>query len=139
MPEKVVDKIYQVRDLDLPKDIVVKPITSLGIKEQIIRVKKTGSFVKHLFIGRFDTDFLAYPEILKTRREFDRVIEQCEMVEKNFHHLLPSPKALKELGFYNLYRWTASEMMTVLESIGHSMVIKPSDYNYTEVSEQNKK
>lgn len=133
MPEQVINKIYQVRDLDLPKDVKIKPITSLGIKEQIVHIKKTGSFVKHLFIGRFDTDFLTYPEILKTRREFDKVLEQCEMVERHFKDFIVSPDTLKDLGFHTLYRWTATEMMTILESIGNAMAIKPKDYNYTQV------
>ncbi|XP_074605727.1 complex I assembly factor ACAD9, mitochondrial-like isoform X2 [Brevipalpus obovatus] len=129
-PEEVIDKTYHVRDLDLPKEILTQPVKDLGIKEQIVKLQKSGSFVKHLFIGRFDTDFLTYPEILKTRKEFDKVITQCEMIERTFKDTLINPKILKEFGFDLLYRWTVTEMMSVFESMGSAMVIKPMDYNY---------
>lgn len=132
-PEEVVDKIYHVRDLDVPKEILTQPVKDLGIKEQIVKLQKSGSFVKHLFIGRYDTDFLTYPEILKTRKEFDKVLTQCEMIERTFKDTLINPKILKDFGFDLLYRWTVTEMMTVFESMGSAMVIKPMDYNYKQV------
>ena len=127
MPEEVIDKIQSVRSLDVTSKVKLRPVESLGIKPEVLRVKKNGSFIKTLFISKFDTDFLAYPEILKTRKEFDEIQKQCEMIETYFHNFINDSDALHKLKFDSLWKMTVTEMMTVFESIGHTLAIRFND------------
>lgn len=127
MPQEVIDKVQSVRSLDVTTKVPLVPVESLGIKADVLRVQKNGSFIKRLFIAKYDTDFLSYPEILKTRSEFDAIQKQCEMVETYFHNFANDSDSLHKLKFDSLWKMTATEMMTVFESIGHTLAIRFND------------
>ncbi|XP_015782012.1 uncharacterized protein LOC107359929 [Tetranychus urticae] len=127
MPEEVIEKVQSVRSLDVTSKVPLRPVQDLGIKSEVLRVQKNGSFIKRLFIGKFDSDFLAYPEILKTRKEYDEIQKQCAMIETHWQSFSNDTASLHKLQFDKLWKMTATEMMTVFESIGHASTIRFRD------------
>lgn len=132
-PKEILNKTVDLKELDLPNHVKIEPIKSLKIKDSIEKISKNGSFVKNLFFGKFDRDFLSYPHILQTRNEFIKLLTQSEMVERYFKLFIQNQNALKDLGFFNLWKLSITEMMTVFEAVGSSVAIKTEDLDFKQV------
>lgn len=113
----------QFKGFDLPKvsePAPVKPVIPVNI---IRLVYKEGSFIRNLFIGKFDKDYLTYPEVLRSRSHYKELIKQQEVINKYFKGLVMRDpgKNLPSFGFNHLWFLTKTEMINVLEGVGHSM------------------
>jgi len=132
-PKEVIDKTFELKELDLPNNIKIEPIKSLKVKDAIEKVSKNGSFVKNLFLGKFDQDFLTYPNLIQTRTEFIKLLTQSEVIDRYFRIFVQDEKTLSDLGFFKLWKLSITEMMSVFEAIGSSLTIKSEEYDLEEV------
>ena len=120
--EEAADENFDYAVMDLPRRIQLQPIR-YAIQLSQDRVEKTGSFMANLFLGKFDTDFLKYPSVLYSRKEFWVVRRQHEMVKQHFNKILGQPKCdeiLYQLGFQNLWLLSKTEMVNLFEAMGAS-------------------
>jgi len=102
-------------------------IKNLRLDPKVKKVFKQGSFVRNLFLGEFDEDYLAYPEVLKSRHEYKALREQGEVINKYFKGLvMRNPKEnLRSFGFDSLWFLTKTEMINIIENVGRSMAVDP--------------
>lgn len=113
----------QFKGFDLPKVTEPAPVKPI-IPVNIIRlVFKEGSFIRNLFLGKFDKDYLTYPEVLRSRHHYKELVRQQEVINKYFRGLVMRDpgKNLPSFGFNHLWFLTKTEMINVLEGVGHSM------------------
>lgn len=134
------DENFDYPMIDLPGQISLHPIR-YAIKLSQDRVEKTGSFMANLFLGKFDSDFLKYPSVLYSRKEYLIVRRQHEMVKQHFNKLLGQPKSdeiLYQLGFHNLWMLSKTEMVNLFEAMGASFA-RPyqADNQHCTVSSRN--
>lgn len=97
-----------------------KPIMSLDLVKRIEKVDKKGSFSVDIFTGKYDEEFLIYPDTLDNRKENVQLKEQALMVTQMFSQMWDDPVKLQKYNFFNLYQLSVTEMMTVFEAIGAS-------------------
>ena len=71
-----------------------------------------------------DTDFLFYPKLITSRKEYLQLHLQNVMIERNFRDVVCKEDAylqLKQFGFFDLWKLSMTERCSVFESIGSSM------------------
>lgn len=100
--------------------------TQKGIR----KARKKGSMIRDMFLSMLDPDFLQYPEILKSRHQYNELMKQSQSIEKFFRHLVmvDPEKQIRNFGFHSLWFLTKTEMMNIFESIGQSMAHRLIDY-----------
>ncbi len=118
--QEIRDEYIGETKFSMPKVIEIKPIKSLDLKKKIDKVIKYESFIGKLFLGEFDKDFLTFPILLKTRKEFLELSEQYQMLVQSWTKLRKDEQTLDLLGLKQLYNLSVSEMIYVLEAIGAS-------------------
>jgi hypothetical protein len=131
--QNVPDDNFDYPLIDVSKKLPLQPIR-YGIELSSDRVDKTGSFIANLFLGQFDRDFLKYPSVLYSRKEFMIVREQYEMVKQHFNKIFSEPNSqatLNKLGFQNLWLLSRTEMIHLFEAVGASFG-KPYQVNSTD-------
>lgn len=96
------------------------PITSLDIVKRINKIEKKGSFCVDIFAGKYDHDFLTYPEPLDNRIENQKLKDQAKMVQQLWPVIWDDEMQLQKFNFFNLFQLSVTEMMTVFEAIGAS-------------------
>ena len=115
------------------KQVVAKPA--------IRKALKRGSFVRTLFSPTgehgIDTDYLYFPEILKSRHQFKGLLEQQQIVEKYFASGVMGQgqefntedvlNRLFDQGYNSLWTLSKVEMMNIIESIGAALATKVMD------------
>lgn len=97
-----------------------KPIKSLDLLKDVIKVEKKGSFSVDIFTGNYDPEFLLYPEAVKNRLDTQYLKNQAKMVEQMWPQIWNDQRQLQKFNFFNLYKLSISEMMTIFEAIGSS-------------------
>lgn len=96
------------------------PLTSLDIVDRIKKIEKKGSFSADIFTGKYDDEFLTYPDPLRERTELLRLKEQANMVRQLWPQIWDDDLSLYKYNFFSLHQLTISEMMTIFEAIGQS-------------------
>ena len=109
-----------------PAVVSPKPIKSVSIQERIRKASKRGSMIRDLFLPHFDTDYLAYPEVMRSRHQFNELVKQEQMVNKFFKQLVmrDPEKQITTFGFNSLWVLSRTEMISIFENIGNSMAFK---------------
>lgn len=82
--------------------------------------------IRNLFSLIFDTDFLAYPEVLRSRHQFNELMKQEQMVKTFFKQLVMRDpgKQISNFGFNSLWVLSKTEMINIFEYMGRSMAYK---------------
>lgn len=125
--EKSTDVTSSIRDQKYSisrffrKDLLPEvPITNLKLDETIEKVEKVGSFSVDLFLGKYDHDFLVYPDAVYDRHQLKQIKQQVAMVEQLYPQIWDDSSQLQRYNFHDLFRLSASEMMTIYEALGKS-------------------
>lgn len=119
------------------KSSSIKPLRPLKIsnfKESVIKLKKNSSLIKGYLFTKFDFDLLHHSTVINSKVYFSHVINQAKMTAFYFRSIFNDKKTLNELGFFDLWKLTFTEMMTIFEAIGSSLSITFDDVNYTQVN-----
>ncbi|KAI1296726.1 Complex I assembly factor ACAD9, mitochondrial [Halotydeus destructor] len=126
------ERLHHYKEYDLPAINQPEPLRNLKLSDKIQKVYKEGSFVRNLFLGEYDKDFLSYPEILRSRHQFLELVKQQTTINKYFKGLvMRNPKDnFRGFGFDSLWFLTKTEMINVIESVGHAMSVKPENMKY---------
>ena len=87
--------------------------------------------IRDLFLSMIDPDFMQYPEILKSRHQYNELMKQSQSIDKYFRHLVmrDPDKQINNFGFQSLWFLTKTEMVNIFESIGQSMAHRLVDYS----------
>lgn len=82
--------------------------------------------IRNIFLPTFDTDFLQYPEVMRSRHQFNELMKQEEMVNKFFKQLVmrDPKKQVAAFGFNNIWTLSRTEMINIFEGMGNSMAFK---------------
>lgn len=125
------------------------PIRQIVPKEKIKRVLKTGSFIRSLFVPvgdhGIDTDYLNFPEILRSRHQFNELMKQQQVIEKYFASTIFRDgrnnvdadqvfRLLFDQGFTSIWVLTKVEIMNIVESIGYAMATKVINHEEEPIS-----
>ena len=94
------------------------PIRTLDHVKNLKKAKKPGSFTVDIFTGKFDDEFLIYPDVLDNREQNKELKTQAAMVRQLYPQIWADELQLQKYNFFNLYQLSVSEMMTVFESVG---------------------
>jgi len=100
--------------------IPAAPIKCLDLTKNIQKVQKKGSFTVDIFTGRYDEEFLIYPDILADREQNKELKHQLEMVKQLYPKIWMDEYELQKHNFFNLHQLSVTEMMTIFEAIGSS-------------------
>lgn len=127
VPQKIDDDNYKVPEetvsvhgFNAPEHVEEKPLMSLNIEQRIDKLDKKGSFTADFFIGKFDDDFLTYPDPLHDRSECKKLMDQKAMVRQLWPKIWNDNEQLQAFNFFNMFQLSVTEMMTVFEAIGES-------------------
>lgn len=120
LEDEVPDEEFSLSKFEEQSIVPEGPITSLNILERNTKVKKTGSFSVDLFTGRYDHDYLIYPEPLYDRIENQKLKDQSTMVKQLYPQIWNDEKKLQQYNFHNMFQLSVTEMMTIFEAIGSS-------------------
>lgn len=97
-----------------------EPIKSLDLVKNINQVEKKGSFTVDIFTGKYDDEYLVYPEALDNRKQNMELKKQANMVKQLYPQIWDDERQLQKFNFFNIFQLSVSEMMTIFESIGAS-------------------
>lgn len=118
------DLNFNYQTLNIPEVLKMNQLTNLFLREKLTPLKKPGSFMVDLFIGKLDTDFLFYPKLITTRKEYLQLNIQNAMIERNFRDTISQKdgyELLKDYGFLNIWKLSTTEQCSIFESMGASM------------------
>lgn len=96
------------------------PLKSLDFVKSVKKAKKKGSFAVDFFVGRYDTDYLIYPDLLQYNDQLTQLMDQVNMVKQLYPQIWDDEHQLQKYNFYNIFQMSISEMMLVFEAIGAS-------------------
>lgn len=116
---QVIEEVIKVHGFEL-EPVEEKPLTSLNIEAKIEKLEKPGSFAADLFIGKYDDDFLTYPDPLFDRVECKHVLDQMQMIRQLWPKIWNDNLQLQKYNFFNLYQLSVTEMMSAFEAIGNA-------------------
>lgn len=136
--ERLEDNEYNTSAL-----IPMQPITSLDLVRDIKKVRKLESFTMKLFLGQFDRDYLFWPTLLRSKKEYYALSKQYKMLHQNWGKVKKDRETLSIFGFDKLHQLSISEMIHVFEGIGAAIEGKlsigktaPNDENVNQLNEE---
>lgn len=118
--ERVPEEEFPVSAFHHTQLVPEVPIKGLDLEKRIQKTEKKGSFCADFFTGRYDHDFLTYPDVLYDRVENNVLKDQARMVQQLWPQIWDDDRALQKYNFFNLFQLSVTEMMTVFEAIGAS-------------------
>lgn len=118
------DLNFNYQQMNVPADLKMGKLINLNLKAKLDPIKKPGSFTSDLFLGNMDTDFLFYPKLITSRKEYLSLHVQNVMIERNFRETAVKDDAydlLESFGFLNIWKLSMTERCSIFEAMGASM------------------
>ena len=118
------DLNFSYQEINVPENLKMNKLINLNLKAKLNPISKPGSFTADLFLGKMDTDFLFYPKLITSRKEYITLHLQNAMIERNFRDTVCKENAydlLQSFGFLDIWKLSMTERCSIFEAMGASM------------------
>ena len=118
------DLNFDYQQINIPENLKMDKLINLNLQKKLTPISKPGSFTADLFLGKLDVDFLFYPKLITSRKEYISLHLQNTMIERNFRDTVCKENAyalLQNYGFLNIWKLSMTERCSIFEAMGASM------------------